>query len=207
MRVSSNSRFTEAEGKIFGEELRRLRKEAGMSTKQFGEYIGISQTYLSNLENSNRKPSPQLAQRIAEAFDLTVDDMLVPLKEKVAEERRKYGKELSLRRNAKGLSSSVVAGALGIPLAVYKEYELGECSITEREKTLLDNLFGDKPQEAVETEVECETATTTSDVPLEICDIILGHIKDLQIDTDEQKKVWRYFSTAKLEAEERRLFG
>lgn len=207
MRVSSKSKLTEAEGKIFGEELRRLRKEAGMSAKQFGEYIGVSQTYLSNLENNNRKPSPQLAQRIANAFDLTVDDMLIPLKDKVAEERRKYGKELSLRRNAKGLSSSVVAGALGIPLAVYKEYELGECSITEREKALLDSLFGDKPKEEVEVEAEREPATATSDVPLEICDIILGHIKDLQIDTEAQKKVWRYFSTAKLDAEERKLFG
>lgn len=204
MRISSNSRMTDAESKTFGAEMRRLRKETGMSTKQFGEYVGCAQTYVSNLECGNRKPSPQLAQRIADAFDLTVDDMLAPLNEKISEERREYGRELARRRTAKGLSSSVVAGALGVPLSVYREYEFGKCSITNREKMLLDSILGDKPQESKE---QSESAPLTDSVPLDICDIILGHIKDLQIDTEEQKKVWRYFSTAKLEAEERKLFG
>ena len=203
MRVSSNSKMTDAEGKVFGKEMRRLRKEAGMSAKQFGEYIGVSQTHISQLECGHKKPSPQLAERIAEAFDTMVEDMLKPFDEKVEEERRAYGKELARRRTARGLSSATVAGALGIPVSVYREYEFGKCSITEREKELLDNLLNDKPKE----EPKKEVLPLAEDVPTDICDIILGHIKDLQVDADTQKKVWRYFSGAKLLAEERRLFG
>ena len=205
MRVSA---MTDAQGKVFGTEMRRFRKEAGMNTVEFANYLGISPAYVSNIEVSNRKPSSALAERIADAFDTTVNEMLKPLDEKIAEERKAYGRELSLRRSAKGIPSQVIADALGIPLVVYREYELGKCSITDREKCLLDKLLGEsEPKEPPKDEAAERNTPPADDVPIEICDAILEHIKDLKVDTDMQKKIWHYFSKAKMDAEERRLFG
>lgn len=104
---------------------------------------------------------------------------------------------------------SLVAGALGIPVAVYKEYEQGLCSIPERNMNTLYKLLSNddvKAEEPKPIEVKA-VEEKAGDVPSEICDIILGHITDLKVDKDTQKKVWHYFSRVKLDAEERRLFG
>lgn len=205
MRISNGSQMTDVQSKVFGTEMKRLRNEANMSTTEFSKYLGVSQSYVSNIECANRKPSLQLAEKIAKAFDTTVEAMLVSNDDRAKEFREKYGAVLKKHREEKGLPCSVVAGALGIPPHVYKEYEQGLCSITDRNMEMLDRLLGisEKPK-VVETKVVVEVP---AEIPAEICNIILEHVKDLQIDEDEQKKVWRYFVNANLDAEERRLFG
>lgn len=197
--------MTDAQSKVFSAEMKRLRKEAGMTTKEFASYVGISQAYVCNIESASRKPSPQLAEKIANAFDKTVDDMFISKDDRAREFREKYGATLKSHREEKGLPCSMVAGALGIPPAVYKEYEQGLCSITDRNMEMLDKLLGigEKPK-VVETKVVVEVP---AEIPAKICNIILEHVRDLQIDESEQKEVWRYFSRARLDAEERRLFG
>ena len=208
MRVSGNSTLTDAQGKAFGAEMRRLRTEAKMTTTEFAKYIGITPAYACQLEKANRKPSPQLAGRIADAFNITVDDMLASdddRDDRIRDFRIKYGATLKKHRIEKCLPCSAVAGALGIPTAVYKEYEEGACSITERNMELLNRVLGigEKPKvETVEVKVEIP-----AEIPTGICDTILAHVKDLQISDDEQKEVWRYFSKVRLYAEERKLFG
>lgn len=197
--------MTDEQGLVFGAELKRLREREGLSATAFGELVGCSVAHISSLERGTRKPSPQLAERIANIFDLTVEDMLTPNDDKVQDFRKKYGAVLKEHREAKGLPISAVAGALGIEPYIYKEYEQGVASITEREMNMLGRLLdiGKKP-EVIETKVIVEVP---AEIPTEICDIILGHIRDMQVGEDEQKKVWRYFSNAKMDAEERRLFG
>lgn len=203
MRVSSNSVMTDAQGAVFGAELRRLRKKEGLTLAAFGELVGSSATHISALEGGSKKPSPQLAERIADAFGVKVEDMLVSNDDRVWEIRKKYGKTIREHRLKRNLSEVVVANALGVPLAVYKEYEQGLASITDREINLLDRLLGisEKP------EVVEKVVTVPAEIPAEIYDIILKHIKDLQIGEDEQKRVWRYFNEVRMTAEERRLFG
>ena len=207
----SNSKMTDAEAKTFGSELKRLRKEAGLSAEAFGELCGRSYIHIYGIENGKRKPSPELAERIADVFNTTVEDMLGETKaaeasdEEVWAFRRKYGRKLFVARQAKGLSVRTVAGALGILPSVYKEYEEGTCSITDREMDVLNKLLGigEKPK----VEVVKEAVEVPAEIPERICDLILGHVKDLQISEDEQKEVWRYFNQVRLDAEERRLFG
>lgn len=209
MRVSSNSKMTDAQGKVFGAEMRRLRKKAGLTAKEFSDYVGISPNYVHNLECHSNKPSPQLAERIAKAFDVTVEDMLKPHAEMVAEERKAYGKELAKARAEKGYTASLVAGALGIAPAVYREYEQGLCSITERNVATLNTLLGigeeeKEPEDATPVEVVEDNAL---DIPAGICDTILAHVTDLKVAKETQKEIWQYFSKVKLDAEARRLFG
>lgn len=199
--------MTSAQSEVFGAEMKRRREGAGMSTKEFASYVGISQAYVCNLESANRKPSPQLAERIAESFGVKVSDMLIPHSEREQEARVRFGKALAKHRAEKGYSMSLVAGALGIPVAVYKEYEQGLCSIPERNiDTLHKLLVADNKPQAEEPKPEVTEDKATA-VPMEICNIILEHVTDLKVDKDVQKELWRYFSKIKLDAEERRLFG
>jgi len=46
--------------------LRELRMKNSLSQKKIAQMIEISQNYYSNIENGNRRPSPQVAKRIAD---------------------------------------------------------------------------------------------------------------------------------------------
>lgn len=205
MRVSSNSKMTDEEAKTFGSELKRLRNEAGLTGTAFGELLGCSAVHISQLERGAKKPSPELAERIADAFNLTVSDMLISNDTRVAETRKKIGAKLRDKRREKGLTINTIAGALGVLPYVYEEYEKGLCSITDREMDTLNRLLGINEEPKVE--IVKEVVEVPAEIPAEICDTILKHIKDLQIDEATQKEVWRYFNKVKLDAEERRLFG
>lgn len=204
MRVSSNSMLTNEQVKVFSKELHKLRTEAGLSAKDLAELVGISQMYVYNLENGKRRPSPQLVDRVASAFGIRASDIFNPPRREPSRERVEYGRKLLMGRINKGYTRSMVAGALGIPVSVYVEFERGECSITDRQKELLEKLLdiGEKP--AVETRAK---ETPVAEDPIDVCNIILEHIKDLKVDSETQKKVWRYFTYMKISEEERKLFG
>ena len=207
MKAMNDFTFTDEQGRVFGSEARRLRKDAGFKLRHFAELIGVSENYLCKIEHGKKSPSLKLAERIADAFDTTVEQMLdpKPSDDRVWEFRRNYGAKLKEHREAKGLPPKVLAGALGVPIQVYREWEQGLCSITDTQMAMLDRLLGigEKPKVITETKV----VKTPAEVPIEICNIILGHIKDLGDDVCEQRRVWRYFTDVLIAAEERELFG
>jgi len=57
--------------KIFvGENLKRLRKQAGLSLDDVAYNTGLSKAYLSQLENGqSKRPSAEVAYILAKAFD------------------------------------------------------------------------------------------------------------------------------------------
>lgn len=204
MRISSNSKFTDAQAKSFAKELKKRREEAGLSAKDFGAIVDCSYSCIYNLEHGNKCPSPQLAERIASAFGIEVSDMLDPVLSESSEERNEYGRKLFQSRMNKKIKRSVVAGALGVPVEVYTEFERGECSISPHQKELLNKLLNiDKEVVTVPPTVIKEVES----VPMDICDIILNHVKDLKVDSEAQKSVWRYFTELKIREQERELFG
>ena len=99
----------------------------------------------------------------------------------------------------------IVAFTLFGDAVMYKEYEQGLCSITEQQKFVLDTILGlNEEPKVIEKEIIVEIP---AEIPTVICDVIMEHIKDLQIDAEAQKKIWRYFRKVKLDEEERKLFG
>lgn len=60
----------------FGEKLRELRNEKGMTQPEMAEAIGIEQSYLSKLENDKSLPSRDTFVRILEVFELGVADVV-----------------------------------------------------------------------------------------------------------------------------------
>lgn len=47
----------------------QMRKESGMTTTEVAKELGITQQYFSWVEIGKRRPSPELAQKIANLFD------------------------------------------------------------------------------------------------------------------------------------------
>ncbi|MCI5077533.1 helix-turn-helix transcriptional regulator [Oricola sp.] len=59
----------------FGERLRQLRSERGMSQKEMAQKVGVSAAYLSALEHGHRGlPSWALLQRIIACLNIIWDD-------------------------------------------------------------------------------------------------------------------------------------
>ena len=62
----------------FGERIRELRKEQGMSQRELAAQAGIDFTYLSKIENSRMEPpSEGVILRIAEALHADADQLTV----------------------------------------------------------------------------------------------------------------------------------
>jgi len=53
--------------------LRRRRQERGLTQEQLGERVGFAGQTITKIEGGQRRPSPQLALRLAEALDLPPD--------------------------------------------------------------------------------------------------------------------------------------
>ena len=49
-------------------DMRDIRKERGMTMKQLGDVTGLSESYISMIENMERTPSVPAAKRIAAAL-------------------------------------------------------------------------------------------------------------------------------------------
>ncbi len=71
---------TEEEGPppmALGERIKALRKEAGLSQGALGERIGSDSQRVSRYENGRITPSVDAVVRIAEAFNVSIDYLLV----------------------------------------------------------------------------------------------------------------------------------
>ncbi|MCF8709031.1 helix-turn-helix domain-containing protein [Rhizorhapis sp. SPR117] len=56
--------------------LRVWRKYRGMTLEQVGKRTGIGKSYLSEIETGNRQGKPALWRALAEALDVSIDDIL-----------------------------------------------------------------------------------------------------------------------------------
>ena len=59
---------------MFSENLRNLRKKAGLSQREFAEKIGMSTSAVGMYEQGRREPEPQMLLKIAKV--LTVEQLL-----------------------------------------------------------------------------------------------------------------------------------
>jgi transcriptional regulator with XRE-family HTH domain len=62
--------------KRFGEKLRTLRKRSGMTMRELAYELGLrSHGYIGDLEKGRRKPSLELAIKMADLFELSLDQL------------------------------------------------------------------------------------------------------------------------------------
>lgn len=62
--------------KKFGEKVRKLRKEKGMSQEQLADEAGIERSYMGTIERGERNPTLLKVFRIAKALKVSAGDLL-----------------------------------------------------------------------------------------------------------------------------------
>ena len=61
----------------FGEKLRALRKQRGMTLKELAEVFGhTTHSHISELETGKRMPSLEFTIKVSELFDVSVDQLV-----------------------------------------------------------------------------------------------------------------------------------
>ncbi|MXO91098.1 helix-turn-helix domain-containing protein [Pontixanthobacter aquaemixtae] len=61
---------------MFGQALRLLRRHQGLNQSALATKLGVSRSYVSELEGGNRTPSLDLLSRYANAFDVPVSSLV-----------------------------------------------------------------------------------------------------------------------------------
>ena len=61
--------------KEFGGRVRKLREDAGLSSREFALMVGRSKAYIIQLENGHRNVSLDTIERIAAGLDISISDL------------------------------------------------------------------------------------------------------------------------------------
>ena len=59
-----------------GEKIKQARKNAGITQKNLGDKLGVSPVMISQYESNTRNPKWQTLQKIADALNVTLSDLL-----------------------------------------------------------------------------------------------------------------------------------
>lgn len=64
---------------MVGENIKRIRQEKGITQKQLGEILGISQSAVGQFETNKPPQNIKTLKRIADALDVSVSDLVSDL--------------------------------------------------------------------------------------------------------------------------------
>jgi transcriptional regulator with XRE-family HTH domain len=67
--------------RLVGQNVRRIRHEKGLTQEQFAEISGLSQQYISGLEQGHRNPTVVTLHELATALGVTPADLIRPSKQ------------------------------------------------------------------------------------------------------------------------------
>ena len=73
--------------KSIGKRIRHYRKRRGYTQEQLGLSINTSGAYISNIERGVKKPSLDNLASIAEILDVTVNDIIHPMHDELAQKK------------------------------------------------------------------------------------------------------------------------
>ncbi len=62
--------------KKFGDKLRTLRKQRGLTLMQLADLLDVHYTHLGKIEIGRKRPSTDLVLRIADLFNVTTDQLM-----------------------------------------------------------------------------------------------------------------------------------
>jgi len=76
--------MTQSERQIAGENIRKLREEAGTTQTEFARDVDIERTYFIDIENGAANVTFEKYERIAAALGVKVRDLLEPSRKRKA---------------------------------------------------------------------------------------------------------------------------
>lgn len=59
-----------------GEKLRTLRQQQGLTSRELGRILGVSNAYIIQIENGQRRPSIDLVARMSRFFNIPADILI-----------------------------------------------------------------------------------------------------------------------------------
>jgi transcriptional regulator with XRE-family HTH domain len=65
-------------GQTFGANVRRLRKERGLSQEALADEVKLAPTYVGQIERGRRNPTLEVVERFAQVFGVEPLEMLRP---------------------------------------------------------------------------------------------------------------------------------
>lgn len=65
-------------GKIFAQNMKRIRLAKGYSQDELGEQCGLTRNYIGNIERRENSPSLQSMEAIADALGVSLLELLEP---------------------------------------------------------------------------------------------------------------------------------
>ncbi len=60
-----------------GEKLRLLRQRRGLTSRELGDLLDVSNSYIIRIENGKKRPSIDLVARIAHYFQVSTDQLIL----------------------------------------------------------------------------------------------------------------------------------
>ena len=103
----------------FGNFICKLRTEKGLSQSELGEMLGVTNKAVSKWENGSAKPNTSLIPKIAEIFEITVEELFACERIEKNDEIEKIQKYLSTQKKKFAvLFSIVLAISVMLPLLI-----------------------------------------------------------------------------------------
>lgn len=124
-------------GPVLGHRLRLLRERLGISLSQFAAQVGISPSYLSEIERGNVYPAVDTVKKLAEA-------LRVPLSSLWAQGET-LGQKLRLAREEQGLTQAELAQAAGVSAGLIGQIEQGKVQPSLKTLEKLGAVLGISP--------------------------------------------------------------
>lgn len=124
-----------------GENIRRIRKERGLTLKQLGEAVGVSEAYIRAYESGRRNPKQQSLEALATALHVNVEALTgsdfdgVKAMHRLFQVFRQYSGELITYTDKEGDERIAVSfGSLMLMSSWMERYEQYQKEIIECEK-------------------------------------------------------------------------
>jgi|LGVF01.2.fsa_nt_gb transcriptional regulator with XRE-family HTH domain len=119
-----------------GEKIKKIRKEKGLTQKELGELLGVSDTMIGKWEGNNRKPKIDTLRKIANALQIDFTELMDNNQhEDLSEKTRDLTKKIRQLRVLKKLTQLELAEKAGVSLITIRRCE------KEKQNLTIDTLY------------------------------------------------------------------
>lgn len=123
------------------ENIKRIRKEKGLTQKKLGELCGIDEANIRKYESGKQNPKIETIERIAIALDCSSYDLRGITKDSIFYDMTQIGDYIQFNRTNLGLSTKELSEKLGISIETLNCYEQGNLMPSKEQLTKLEEIF------------------------------------------------------------------
>ena len=91
--------------KDFGDHLKELRNQKGLSQEELAEKVTMHKTHISRYERNLAKPTVEVIKNLCNALDVSADQLVFGDQQRMAEQRIQDGELLKLFKKVQDLDS------------------------------------------------------------------------------------------------------